>query len=345
MVSPLPVCSDAGPCTRPLLGAVITEAARAPLCRTTANGRPFFDDGPPLTRTGIDGTTRYACFYLPPAASAAAPRPLLIWFHGSGGTSDGTYDTTRLRAKAETYDVSGDAGRPGFALLSIQGRNLHWPTLTPEDGPKHDLYYRDFGSPSTNPDFANVDAFIDELTDAGRIDPARVYVSGWSNGARFAQSYAIARHDAGTPGGHHVRAAAVYSGTDPFNTPNPGLVPECRMATYPRSNVPIYVVSRTCDILPCNQAMANAFVDAGTDVTPGDVMEVWINQLRTQVQNPNVTWQRLTTANDPVNFCSSTGLGCTPNLGLLNHINWPDGQADGGGDHEPAMLDFLSNAP
>jgi len=36
------------------------------------------------------------------------------------------------------------------------------------------------------------------------VDPARIYVSSWSNGARFAALYAFARHDEGTPGGHRV---------------------------------------------------------------------------------------------------------------------------------------------
>lgn len=342
--SPLAVCSAARPCTRPLTGPVITSGTQVPVCRTTATDRPAFDDGAPLARAGIDGTARYACLFSPPGASTASPRPLLVWFHGSGGSAQDVYNHTLLRAKAPTWALAPDGGA-GFHLLAIQARNLHWPTTTREDGTKHDIYFRDFGTPSTNPDFANADAFIDDLVDAGAVDRARIFTSGWSNGARFAQSYALARHDGGTPGGHHVRATAIFSGTSPFETPDPSLTPSCRLQSPARSSLPMFLLSRSCDILACNAAQADGFRDAGTEVTPGDVMEEWVADLRTRLGNPNVTWQRISGTGVPVNACTPPGL-CTPIPALVNHARWPDGLNDNqGNDNEPRLLDALRDAP
>lgn len=347
LTAPLPVCSTTDVCTRALDGVDLSTRAQVTTCRTRRAGRPLFDDGPPLERQRADGP-RQACLFMPPDAGPSSKRPLLIFFPGSGATADSVYDFTSLRSKAESFDLSGEPQRPGFALLSIQSRNLHWPTATNEDGPKHDIYFRDVAAPSTNPDFANVDAWIDELVAAGAIDPSRIYTSGWSNGARFAQAYAIARHDAGTPGNQHIRAAAVFSGTSPYDTPDVSRSPSCQWAAPPRSNVPIFIVSRTCDVLPCDVVQAGVLADAGLEVTPGDVMDDWVRDLRTKVMNSRVTWQRINGQGQLAQTCPSAPLArfCTPGIALLNHVRWPDGVADQGGiDHEPAMLDFLRTAP
>lgn len=243
--APLPTCSAENPCTRPLGGGrtAIAEPIAIPTCRTTDAEHPAFDDGAPAHHTGIDGTERYACAFVPPGTSSITKRPLLLFFHGSGGSAGNVYNTTMLRQKAESYALGDDPAARGYVLVSVQGRNLHWPNETPQDGPKHDLYYRDFGSCSTNPDFAEVDRQIDEWIASGLVDPRRVYVSGWSNGARFAQAYAIARHETPTPGGHRVAAAAVYAGADPFENTTASQAPSCRLDPYPTSTVPILIVS------------------------------------------------------------------------------------------------------
>lgn len=207
--APLAVCTQANPCTRPakeLNVSEITEPSSAPLCSTTQPGRAIYDDGAPHHSVDADGVDRYACLYQPGGASASAPRPLVIFLHGGGsGNAGNVYNFTSLRAKAESY-VLGDAARPGFLLLSIQGRNLHYPTFNNRDGRHHDFYYRDLRSPSTNPDVANLDRLIDELVATGVVDTRRIYLMGWSNGGFFGQMYAIARHTTPTPGGNRVAA-------------------------------------------------------------------------------------------------------------------------------------------
>ena len=347
--APLAVCTQANPCTRPAfeLGtAPITEPSFVPVCRTTEPGRAVYDDGAPRHSVDANGIDRYACLYQPGGASASAPRPLVIFLHGGGGGNAGdVYNFTSLRAKAESY-VVGDVARPGFFLLSIQGRNLHYPTFSNRDGRHHDFYYRDLRSPSTNPDIANLDRLIDELVATGMVDTRRIYLMGWSNGGFFGQMYAIARHATPTPGGNRVAAVVPYTAADPFHNTSRDQVPSYQLDPYPTSTVPILLVSRSCDIVACNQAQADMFASNGTVIEPGHIVEPWVAQdLPTKVRNPNALW-RLVAGNGQQTGMCSTSATCTTTVGLINHMRWPDGVADGSGiDHEPAMLDFLRGRP
>ena len=348
--APLAVCSQADPCTRPapeLDVTVITEPSSIPVCRTREPGRTDYDDGAPIHRVDGDGVDRYACLYQPPGASTSAQRPLVVFLHGGGGgTAGNIYDFTSLRTKAESYLLSNDAARSGFFLLSIQGRNLHYPTFNNRDGHHHDFYYRDLRSPSSNPDIANLDRHIDDLVDTGLIDPRRIYVMGWSNGGFFGQLYAIARHTTPTPGGHRVAAAVPYTAADPFNNTSRDQIPSYQLNPYPTSTVPIMLVSRSCDIVACDQAQADRFESLNTVTEPGQIVASWVLQdLPNKVKNPNALWRLITGQGEVTEACSSNAI-CTPLIGLINHTRWPDGIADGSGiDHEPPMLDFLRTHP
>jgi predicted esterase len=301
----------------------------------------MFTDPAPLSRTDGDGITRYACLYSPPTATTSSQRPLLVFFHGSFDDADAPYDTTLLRQKAIGYDLTGDPARSGFFLLSINARNLHWPTTTPEDGAKADTFHRDLASPSKNPDLENFDAFVDQLVASGSVDAKRIYVSGWSNGGRFAQMVGIARHQTATPGGNRVAAAAVYSAADPFNNTEKSQAPSCALDPYPTSQLPVLLIGRACDVLPCDEAQAAALETAGMVVEPGDVMSTWVDDLSTKIGTPSVERLILSGTGQIVPSCAGS---CNPTAALLNHVNWPDG-VGGQGDHEPAMLDFLKQHP
>lgn len=339
--APLPTCSATNPCTKYLATYTgpITTPTDVPVCKTTNAKHPAFDDGAPESRQGIDGTPRYACAHSP---SPSAALPLLVYFHGSGGGAENVYDTSLLRQKAASYDLSGDPQKKGFALLSLQARNLHWPTATNQDGSKHDTFYRDLGGCSTNPDFANADAFIDAWVGSGKVDPKRIYVTGWSNGGRFAQAYAIARHEQPSPGGNRVAAAAVYSGADPFHNTQVGQTPSCQLAPYPKSSVPILIVSGWCDLMPCNDAQA-AEIAKGSELAPGSTMSTWVSDLSAKVGTPTVQWLKIKGTGEVVTSCMPAAT-CGALVATLIHTDWPDGIAGTAGgvvDHEPAMLDFL----
>ncbi|MCA9671353.1 MAG: hypothetical protein KC503_37405 [Myxococcales bacterium] len=347
LAAPLPACTASAPCTRPgkELGVTrIDGQGAAPLCKTSAAGRGVFDDSPPRTRVDSRGITRHVCLFEPPGASAAAPRALVIFLHGGNGSADNAYDNTSLRAKAASFDLSGTGQRPGFFLLSIHGRNVHYPTHNPRDGRHHDFYYRDLASPSSNPDVENVDAWIDQLVASGKVDRKRIYLTGWSNGGFFSQMYAIARHNTATPGGSRVAAAVPFTAADPFNNTSPTQTPSCKLAPYPQSTVPLLVVSRSCDIVACDAQQAAALTKQGAVLEPGHVVGPWIADLASQVKNPNV--ERLIVSGKGAAVQSCDHLFCIEALALLNHVRWPDGVADKSGtDHEPRMLGFMRDHP
>lgn len=347
LVEPLAVCSASEPCTRLIATAgstPITTPSEVPTCTASA-ARGGFSDGAPRTYVDADGVTRYACVYVPPSATSTTRVPLVLFWHGAGAHADDVYTGTSLRMRAPSYDLTGDAARTGFALVSIQGRNLHWPTLDPRDGAHHDQFHRDFGVPSTNRDVALADAIVDDLVGSQPIDPARIYVMGWSNGGFFAQLYAIARHDTPTAGGHYVAAASVFTAADPFRSPRLEDAGRCDFAP-PGTTVPIRIVSRACDIIACDEAQLTDLVASDAYVAPpGVVVGTWVARLGSELHDPDVEWDIVTGTGASTTACTGPAL-CGLGTATLNHVHWPDGVADGSGmDHEPAMLDWLRMHP
>jgi pimeloyl-ACP methyl ester carboxylesterase len=344
LTAPLPACSPDEPCRRllPLYEragiAEIAEPSTLPRCATTEEGRRMFDDGAPHTMVDDGGVTRSWCEFRPPGTSAASPRPLVLFAIGSGGSASDAYDYLSLRGKAEAFELGN--GR-GFILVSLQPRNLHWPTTNPEDGSKFDTYYRDLASPSTNPDIAFADAVVDGLVAEGVVDRARIYTMGWSNGGRFASLYAIARHDAETPSGNRVAAFANYTSGDPFENITATQEPSCKLAEYPTTTVPAMIMSRSCDIVACNEQHAQAFTDGGHPMTPGNVAATWTTTLG--AMGADVRWLRISDDGTDADGCA---LRCGFLRALTNHVRWPDGIADRrGNDREPDLLRFLRDHP
>lgn len=352
LVSPAPVCSKEDPCKnllptylflKPPVSVIDSASQGKPLCGTSPRGkrvgRPIYNDGEPkAVVTGIDNMTRYYCEYDPPIASKKAATPLVIFVHGSGGYGGSLYDTVSLRNKAIDYNLANDPQKNGFVLISLQSRNLHWPTKDPQDGAKFDSYHRDF---KTNPDVEYLDKVIDKTVTSGLVDPKRIYLMGWSNGARFTAFYGITRHHKPTPDGNRVAAIANFSGGDPYQNLQKGFSPSCQMETYPTSTVPFYMISRNCDGVACDEDQAKSI----KKLTPGNVAATWIKTLRTRVKDPNVKWQIINYYAKPVNKCALPIL-CNPFILLRNHVFWPDGVEDKTGiDWEYKMLDFLKMHP
>src|SRR5258706_27357 len=280
LVAPLLPCSPEHPC------GAITTPFQVPECRTHDPSRPAFDDGAPRAWTdAVTGDDRAACVFRP---SGSGDRPLLLLVHGAAqvGSSAASivYDWMSLRSKAVTFDLENDATRLGFVLAIDEGETLDNPNSLGGVGIRRDIYYRDLASPSTNPDFRNMDRLIDELVGEGGIDPKRIYTIGWSNGGLFVHEYAIARHAVATPGGNRVAAAATYAGPDPFENLSATQTPSCADATLPTTDLPLDVVHRDCDYT----ATCNAQQQAMLGTPPGFDLTGWIAKLRGPMADPNV---------------------------------------------------------
>jgi pimeloyl-ACP methyl ester carboxylesterase len=331
-----PVCSPASPCaTATVNGNKVTNETSAfspPTCN-----RNGFNDAPARTWTdAVNGQSRAACVFVP---SATLPLPLVLFLHGSGTSGDQVYTTTLLRAKAATFDLTGDPARPGFVLASDTARIVQ-STLPGGNGAQvHEVYFRDFRSPSSSSDFRNFDRLIDELVATGKIDPKRIYIVGYSNGGFAGQLYGLARYATPTPGGNYVAAVAVYGAASPLYEPMAGL-DGCRFQPFPHVALPIMIVHRACDWEPCD---ATQLVTMGRP--PGYSIGDWLTTLTTQIGSVDSTGVTLDDTGHIVTACDN-GPTCTISRGLTNHGHWPDGQHDGGGiDHEPEMLAFLRAHP
>jgi polyhydroxybutyrate depolymerase len=122
----------------------------------------------------VDGITRSYHLHVP-SAVGPTPAPLVLVFHGGGGTGPGTERLTRFTALAD---------REGFLVAFPEGVEKNW-----NDG-------REFTSSSAHSDHVDDVAFVAVLIDAiGRahaVDPRRVYATGISNGGIF--SHYLAAH-------------------------------------------------------------------------------------------------------------------------------------------------------
>ncbi|MBM4378511.1 MAG: hypothetical protein FJ086_04310 [Deltaproteobacteria bacterium] len=330
-----PLCSADDPCEDALVGLerrTLAEPLTLPTCRTTREGRPLFDDGPPRTWV-TDGVTRAACVYVPATATAATPRPLVVYLHGAGGSASAVYDTTSLRAKAPGFDLSGD-GVGGFVLAAHQGRNQRNENGNPPAS-RHDLYHRAFEGEVDNADARSLDTLVDDLVATGMVDPARIYLAGWSNGAFFAQAYALFRRRTPTPGGNRVAAVVAFDGADPFQAPTAELS-GCALASPPVAPLPVMLIHRACSVVGCDAAQAQAL-----DLPPGFDVTAWAARLRGELGGTVV--DRVVERDGTVGACDRF---CIKAGAMLQHVQWPDGVADRSGvDHEPDMLGFLRGHP
>ena len=122
----------------------------------------------------LDGITRSYHLHVP-SAVGPTPAPLVLVFHGGGGTGPGTERLTRFTALAD---------REGFLVAFPEGVEKNW-----NDG-------REFTSSRAHRDHVDDVAFVAALIDAiGRahaVDPRRVYATGISNGGIF--SHYLAAH-------------------------------------------------------------------------------------------------------------------------------------------------------
>jgi polyhydroxybutyrate depolymerase len=105
-----------------------------------------------------------------PETQSSKPLPLVVALHGRGGTGAGM-------AALTGFDTL--AAREGFAVLYPDGLENEWHYV---DGIP--------GYPPGPDDLGFLDALIEKLASTVAIDPAHIYVTGFSNGGFMAQRLA-----------------------------------------------------------------------------------------------------------------------------------------------------------
>ena len=116
-----------------------------------------------------NGITREYVLYVPEIYSDNVSVPLLINFHGGGGTATGQMYVADMRPIADTAN---------FILVYPQGLQLgdggstHWNSMSISDSNK-----------SSVDDFGFIDMLIDDLLLTYNIDSTRIYATGFSNGS------------------------------------------------------------------------------------------------------------------------------------------------------------------
>jgi polyhydroxybutyrate depolymerase len=131
------------------------------------------------------GRDRSYTLVVPDGYAAAAPYPLVFVLHGSGGTGAGA------RAQTDLEKVAG-----GHAVFVYPDAPGGWDLDAPA---------------SSNGDVALFDAILLAAHNALCIDPRRVFVTGFSNGAYMANQLGCKR-------GERIRAVATHSGGGPYET-------------------------------------------------------------------------------------------------------------------------------
>jgi phospholipase/carboxylesterase len=209
--------------------ATMTRTDTPASSRRLPEGRLTSRPGTPTTHAEIGlhalqlARLRDALLYVPAGYRSDAPAPLAVMLHGAGGDAE-----HGMRLLQPLADASG------LVLLAPPSRRETWDVILGRFGP----------------DVAFVDAALDATFARCAIDPARVAVGGFSDGASYALSLGLTNGDLFT----HVIAFS------------PGFIAPGRAVGAPRC----YVSHGTRDaVLPidrCSRRIVPTLQGAGYDV-------------------------------------------------------------------------------
>ena len=113
-------------------------------------------------------TERDAILYIPKSLRTDRPSPLIVYVHGAGGPRQS--EKERMTKAAEDH---------AFILLSPSSEDATWDAIRGEYGP----------------DVRVIDKSLARTFDACRIDPQRIALSGFSDGATYALGLGLSNSD------------------------------------------------------------------------------------------------------------------------------------------------------
>lgn len=165
-----------------------------------------------------------ALLYVPAGYKADTPAPLVLMLHGAGGD-----------ARNGLVPLQDAADSVGLILLAPGSREATW-----------DVIVDDFG-----PDVDFIDGLLAETFDRCSVDPSRIAVEGFSDGASYALSLGISNGDLFT----HIIAFS------------PGFLRPSRQEGRPRIFISHGVHDTVLPINQCSRRIVPQLQQAGYDVT------------------------------------------------------------------------------
>jgi len=186
--------------------------------KTAAVGTTALGLGP------ANGETRDGVLYVPASYRADAAVPLVVLFHGAGGSA--TRVLALLQAQAEEH---------GFVVLAPDSRRQTW-----------DLAYQTYDW-----DVRFVDVALAWAFDRVRVDPARVFAAGFSDGASYSLSLGLTNGD-------------LFRGLVGFS---PGYLAPAKERGTPRCFVSHGTEDTVLPIDQCGRRIVYTLRNAGYDVT------------------------------------------------------------------------------
>jgi polyhydroxybutyrate depolymerase len=236
---PAAAAADAGrTTTRVLLGAALGLVV-------ALTGPPPADAQTVARSLEVDGRARSYFLRVPRGLPEDRPAPLVLVFHGGGGTGPGTERLTRFSDLAE---------REGFIAAYPEGIGRGWNDG--REAPAKRAYRESVD------DVAFVSALIDALATERPVDLRRVYATGISNGAFFSH-YLAARLS------RRIAAIAPVVGgmADPFHR-----------AFDPAGPVAVLILQGTADPLVPYGGGPIAFPGRGSLIDTELAVRLWVER-------------------------------------------------------------------
>jgi len=117
--------------------------------------------------SGLD-QDRYFIMYAPPSCDFSKPVPVVLMFHGGGGTPEGLVKTSQMNKQADLH---------GFIVVYPSGsgsnpRRLFWNVLISQT----------YATAQRVDDLGFVDRLITDISAKVRVDHQRIYAAGMSQG-------------------------------------------------------------------------------------------------------------------------------------------------------------------